>query len=139
LAISTYLAHNNFTGFSQFLAHTIFSIIQSLIFNGNRKITKILSKVKTVHKSKTIVFSTFDHFSKGISNSTIKIADNISIIFDEFDSIRLSNILLFKQLSDKELLLKGKSGLGEVSVLALGYFMCGHAQHHVNIIKERYL
>jgi hypothetical protein len=64
---------------------------------------------------------------------------NMQMLVDEFDSIRLSNILLFKQLSDKELLLKGKIGLGEVSVLALGYFMCGHAQHHVNIIKERYL
>ena len=39
----------------------------------------------------------------------------------------------------EKLVLKGKIGSGDVSVLALGYFMCGHAQHHVNIIKERYL
>jgi hypothetical protein len=64
---------------------------------------------------------------------------NIQMLMDEFDSIRLSNILLYKQLSEKELALKGKLASGEVSVLALGYFICGHVQHHVNIIKERYL
>ena len=63
---------------------------------------------------------------------------NAQILADEFDSVRLSNILFFKQLSDKELLLKGKMASGEVSVLALGYFLCGHAQHHINVIKERY-
>ena len=64
---------------------------------------------------------------------------NIQILADEFDSVRLSNILLFKQLSDKELLLKGQMASGEVNVLSLGYMLCGHAQHHINIIKERYL
>ena len=64
---------------------------------------------------------------------------NTQILADEFDSVRLSNILMFKQLSEKELLLKGKMASGEVNVLSLGYFLCGHAQHHVNVIKERYL
>lgn len=64
---------------------------------------------------------------------------NAQILADEFDSVRLSNILFFKQLSDKELLLKGKQTAGEVNVLSLGYFLCGHAQHHINVIKERYL
>ena len=63
---------------------------------------------------------------------------NAQILADEFDSVRLSNILFFKQLSDKELGLKGKMASGDVSVLALGYFLCGHAQHHINVIKERY-
>ena len=64
---------------------------------------------------------------------------NMQMLVDEFDSIRLSHILLFKQLTDKELALKGFMGNGEITVLALGYFMCGHAQHHINVIKERYL
>lgn len=63
---------------------------------------------------------------------------NAQILADEFDSVRLSNILFFKQLSDKELLLKGKLASGEVNVLSIGYFLCGHAQHHLNVIKERY-
>ena len=48
-------------------------------------------------------------------------------------------ILMFRQLSEKELLLKGQMASGEVNVLSLGYFLCGHAQHHITIIKERYL
>jgi hypothetical protein len=64
---------------------------------------------------------------------------NTQILADEFDSVRLSNILMFKQLSEKELALKGNMSSGEVSVLSLGYFLCGHAQHHINVIKERYL
>lgn len=64
---------------------------------------------------------------------------NAQILADEFDSVRLSNILMFRQLSEKELLLKGQMASGEVNVLSLGYFLCGHAQHHITIIKERYL
>lgn len=64
---------------------------------------------------------------------------NAQILADEFDSIRLSNILLYKQLSEKELLLKGQMASGEANVLSIGYFICGHAQHHINVIKERYL
>lgn len=64
---------------------------------------------------------------------------NSQILADEFDSVRLSNILFFKQLSEKELQLKGKTNGGDVSVLALGYFMCGHTQHHINVIKEKYI
>jgi hypothetical protein len=64
---------------------------------------------------------------------------NTQILADEFDSVRLSNILMFRQLSEKELLLKGQMASGEVNVLSLGYMLCGHAQHHINVIKERYL
>lgn len=64
---------------------------------------------------------------------------NMQLLMDEFDSVRLSTILLFKQLSEKQLLLKGNMASGETNVLSLGYFICGHAQHHVNVIKERYL
>ncbi len=64
---------------------------------------------------------------------------NAQILADEFDSVRLSNVLMFKQFGEKELLLKGKTSGGDVSVLSIGYFLCGHAQHHINVIKEKYL
>jgi hypothetical protein len=64
---------------------------------------------------------------------------NAQILADEFDSVRLSNILFFRQLSEKELLLKGQMASGETNVLSLGFMLCGHANHHINIIKERYL
>jgi hypothetical protein len=64
---------------------------------------------------------------------------NMQLLMDEFDSVRLSTILMFKQLAEKQLLLKGNMASGETNVLSIGYFICGHAQHHVNVIKERYL
>ncbi len=36
---------------------------------------------------KTIIFSTFDNFSKGIIEGTIIISKNVGVIIDEFDSI----------------------------------------------------
>lgn len=64
---------------------------------------------------------------------------NMQLLMDEFDSVRLSHVLMFKQLSEKELALKGQMASGIASVLALGYFICGHNQHHINVVKERYL
>lgn len=64
---------------------------------------------------------------------------NLELQLEEFDVIRKSTIYLFQQFSDNQLLLKGQMASGVVNVLALGYMICGHTQHHVNIIKERYL
>lgn len=63
---------------------------------------------------------------------------DLDLLAQEFDTIRKATILQFSQLSNKELLLKGKITSGENNVLSLGYMMCGHATHHKNIIKERY-
>ncbi len=72
------------------------------------------------------------------ANANLKHTD-LNLLIEEFDSVRKSTILLFKQLEEKELLLKGKMALGEVNVLSLGYTICGHAQHHISIMEERYL
>lgn len=64
---------------------------------------------------------------------------DLDTLAEEFDTVRKATILQFGQLSDKELLLKGKAASGENNVLSIGYTICGHAIHHENIIKERYL
>lgn len=64
---------------------------------------------------------------------------DLNLLLEEFDAVRKSTILQFSQLSDKELLLKGNTSSGENNVLSIGYVIVGHAQHHVNVIKERYL
>jgi hypothetical protein len=64
---------------------------------------------------------------------------SIELQLEEFDAIRKSTLLLFQQFSKNQLLLKGQMASGVVNVLSLGYMICGHTQHHVNIIKERYL
>lgn len=64
---------------------------------------------------------------------------DLNLLAEEFDIVRKAIIIQFKQLTDKELLLKGKTTSGENNVLSIGYVICGHAVHHVNVIKERYL
>ena len=64
---------------------------------------------------------------------------DLNLLAEEFDAVRKATILLFKQLEEKELLRKGSMASGTANVLSLGYTICGHAQHHLNIIKERYL
>ncbi|MBX3163089.1 MAG: DinB family protein [Bacteroidetes bacterium] len=72
------------------------------------------------------------------ANANLSTTD-LDFLAEEFDTVRKATILQFRQLSDKELLLKGKVTLGETNVLSLGYMICGHATHHKNIIEERYL
>ena len=73
-------------------------------------------------------------------------ADNVDLsrtdlttLAEEFDLVRKATIIQFKQLSEKELLLKGNAPGGESNVLSIGYVICGHAIHHTNVIQQRYL
>ncbi|MBS1645913.1 MAG: DinB family protein [Bacteroidetes bacterium] len=73
--------------------------------------------------------------AKAPLNSSI----DLKFLISEFTAIRQSTLLQFMQLSDKEKAYKGHTAKGEVSVLALGYLVCGHATHHINVLKEKYL
>ncbi len=57
----------------------------------------------------------------------------------EFEAVRGATISLFDSFTPNSLALKGKTAAGETSVLSIGYLICGHAKHHINILKERYL
>ena len=72
------------------------------------------------------------------SNSILSKTD-LAMLCEEFVAVRKASILFYFQLSEKELNLKGKTAAGEVSVLAIGFMICGHALHHMKVIKERYL
>ncbi len=73
-----------------------------------------------------------------VANANLKNTD-LSLLCKEFVAVREASILLFKQLGDKELQIKGAIGPGDVTVLSIGYMMCGHALHHAKVIQERYL
>ncbi len=72
------------------------------------------------------------------ANANLKHTD-LTLQYEEFMAVREASILLFKQLDEKELQIKGTTGLGEVTVLSIGYMMCGHSLHHAEVIQERYL
>ena len=61
------------------------------------------------------------------------------VLLDEFCLLRRATIMMFKDF-DKEILdRRGEVDGATVSVRALGYICSGHVQHHLKIIKERYL
>lgn len=62
-----------------------------------------------------------------------------SDLIDEFNLVRLSSIALFKSFNDNMLLNKGTANNDSISVRAIGFIMVGHYNHHIKVIKERYL
>src|SRR5882724_7988590 len=60
-------------------------------------------------------------------------------IYEECDAITTSTFCLFKSFSEKSLAARGETPAGWATVNAIGYTICGHTTHHINILKERYL
>ncbi len=64
---------------------------------------------------------------------------NFKDLLEEMTLLRKGTILLFKSLSEEDLLESGVMSSMKISVRALGYLFSGHQMHHLNVIKEKYL
>lgn len=64
---------------------------------------------------------------------------SVQSLVDEFKSLRLSNIILFKSFNDEVLSRRGIANEFEITVTAIIFIIAGHYKHHVNILMERYL
>jgi len=60
-------------------------------------------------------------------------------LLKEFDLQREANLLMLKNIDDGGSRRMGTASGNPVSVRALVYIMAGHIQHHVDILKTRYL
>jgi uncharacterized damage-inducible protein DinB len=60
-------------------------------------------------------------------------------LVDEFMALRAANELFFTGLDEDQLLSTGTANNTTAVVAGLGFVCAGHVQHHMNIIKERYL
>jgi len=60
-------------------------------------------------------------------------------LLDEFSTLRKSNISMFGSFDNETLLRSGNTAAGKASVLSIGFTICGHNIHHMNVVKERYL
>jgi hypothetical protein len=58
---------------------------------------------------------------------------------EEFALLRQSNLYLIRSLNEKELDASGTASGREITVRAIVYVIAGHINHHVAMIKERYL
>ncbi|GAB4035667.1 DinB family protein [Spirosoma gilvum] len=63
----------------------------------------------------------------------------VADLYEEYALVRQSSIALFKSFDNEMLLRTGVCFHRTISVVALGFVLVGHAKHHVNIIRERYL
>ena len=63
---------------------------------------------------------------------------SLEALLEEFEATRRSNILLFRSFTEEMLLRKGICFGKEMSVLALGFVLAGHQEHHVRVVRERY-
>ena len=76
-------------------------------------------------------------------NSYVQNAHFSSQVFttmiDEFKAVRNANLFLFKSLSEEELDRRGIASNLPVSVRSLLFIIAGHLNHHIAVIKERYL
>lgn len=84
----------------------------------------------------TSVLSSFDEnaFAEAAQLDQRHLKDLIA----EFETVRNATISLFAGFSEEELLRSGRTNLGATTVLALGFAICGHASHHLHILRERY-
>ncbi len=60
-------------------------------------------------------------------------------IVDEFLSVRMATIQLFKSMDTKTLTQIGTASDMPWSVAALGFVISGHLKHHARILEERYV
>jgi hypothetical protein len=60
-------------------------------------------------------------------------------LVEEFRSLREANEILFSSFSEEQLRSIGTASNNQINVLALGFILSGHVEHHIDIIKERYL
>lgn len=60
-------------------------------------------------------------------------------LLEEYKTVRNSTLYLFKNFSNEQLLYLGTASDNIISVRAIGYIISGHQNHHLRIIKERYL
>jgi hypothetical protein len=76
-----------------------------------------------------------DHYAANADVSRRSLAE----LLEEFDTVRKATLSLYTSLPPEALHLSGNTAAGPCTVLAMGYAICGHAAHHLKVLKSRYL
>lgn len=63
----------------------------------------------------------------------------LSSMAEEFEYLRKANLFLIRSLNETELARVGISNERPISAKALVFIIAGHLNHHIRILKERYL
>lgn len=71
-----------------------------------------------------------------LSNASARSPESI---INEYRAVRNATLAMFNNFDHDMLNQMGTASDTPVSALALGFIIAGHEQHHLNILKERYL
>ena len=63
----------------------------------------------------------------------------LAALVEEWDAVRYATLLLFKGLPDDAWERRGRASGFEFTVRSMAWIIAGHAQHHVRILRRRYL
>lgn len=63
---------------------------------------------------------------------------SLAAVLQEFIAVRTATILLFKSMTEEMLDFYGAANGQQHCARTLGWFLAGHNQHHLNVLKERY-
>jgi hypothetical protein len=63
----------------------------------------------------------------------------LATVIADFETLRRSTLALFRSFDESAWPRLGVANQVEMSVRAIAYVIAGHARHHVNVIRERYL
>ena len=58
---------------------------------------------------------------------------------EEFTAVRRATVMLVRSMQDEQMLRRGTASGKGISARALVWIIAGHAQHHVTMLRERYL
>ena len=58
---------------------------------------------------------------------------------EEFAAVRRATVTLVRPMQDAQMMRRGTASGKEVSARALAWIIAGHAQHHIGVLRERYL
>jgi hypothetical protein len=73
-----------------------------------------------------------------VAASEVEGCDWIELL-DEFEHVRESSILLLRHLPEASWLRTGTASGAPITVRALAYIMVGHVEHHLEILRQRYM
>lgn len=73
------------------------------------------------------------------AQNTLTAERSLEDLLDEFEIVRAATLAQFQNFSEPMLQRFGQASSSTISVGALGFMVVGHAIHHMNVIRERYL
>jgi hypothetical protein len=91
--------------------------------------------MRLARNDKTVLPGFDENLFAANTNLSVK---TVKDLLEEYILLRKANIAMFKGFSDEMLMRSGVCYKVEISVLALGFVLCGHQIHHLRVIREKY-